>query len=103
MGYIAYMRYPLKERKKERKTISLYWKCNEEHNCNTYGNFILINTNVVKKETRIQINPIEMSIIRLSFGISGSSVLSKMTNPNEPTVKRKLAANPSMMYCPLTR
>ena len=37
-----------------------------------------------------------------NFGKPGPLALSMMTYPNPPTVKRKLAASPSMMYWPFT-
>lgn len=64
----------------------------------TYGNFILINIKVTAKETMTQRNPIEINRIRLNLGVVGLCVLSKMIKPIPPMVKKKLDANPSIMY-----
>lgn len=58
---------------------------------------------MVKNETMIKMNPTEMSRILFNLGVIGLCVLSKMTNPRPPSVKSKLEASPSMMYCPFTR
>lgn len=63
----------------------------------TYGNFILMNTLHIKKEIRMDINPTEMRRIRFRRGMEWF-VLSSITNPSPPIVKRKLEANPSIMY-----
>lgn len=47
-------------------------------------------------------NPIDIKIILLSFGVEGLCVWSKTIKPNPPMVNKKLEANPSIMYCPLT-
>lgn len=67
----------------------------------TYGNFILMNTRHIKKEIKIEINPTHRSRIRFRRGIEWL-VLSNMINPRPPIVKRKLEANPSIMYWPFT-
>ena len=64
----------------------------------TYGNFMRIKIQVVKNETRMEMNPIEMRNILLAFDVVGLCVLSRMTNPMEPRTKRNEAARPSIMY-----
>lgn len=68
----------------------------------TYGSFILINTLHMKNDISIDANPTQNISTLLSFGITGAFVWSKMTNPRPPRVNRKLEANPSIMYWPLT-
>lgn len=70
---------------------------------NTYGNFILMNTLHIKKETMMAMNPTLSNKIRLSLGTKGLLVWSRITKPSPPSVNRKLEASPSMMYCPFTR
>ena len=67
----------------------------------TYGNFILMKIQVVKNEIIINIKPIEISRILFILGVIGLCVLSSITNPSPPNVKNRLAANPSIIYCPL--
>ena len=64
----------------------------------TYGSFMRMKIQVVKNETRMEMNPMEMRNIRLALEVVGLCVLSRMTNPMEPSTKRKEAANPSMIY-----
>ena len=71
----------------------------------TYGNFIRMKIHVVINEMMMHKNPIAVNKILFNFGcpVGLACVLSRMTNPRDPIVKRKLDANPSIMYCPLTR
>lgn len=57
---------------------------------------------VVKKDTRIHRNATDISKMRLSLGVDGLCVRSRMMKPKPPREKRKLDASPSMMYCPFT-
>uniref|UniRef100_A0A3B4B9N5 Ethanolamine-phosphate phospho-lyase n=1 Tax=Periophthalmus magnuspinnatus TaxID=409849 RepID=A0A3B4B9N5_9GOBI len=54
--------------------------------------------------TGIRPNPASfMSVAkRLSLGMFGALDLSRIMKPSPPIVKRKLEANPSIMYCPFT-
>lgn len=64
----------------------------------TYGIFILIKTLSAKNDNNIQNDPIEIIMMRLSFGIRPTLVRSKIINPNAPIVNIKLDAKPSIMY-----
>jgi hypothetical protein len=64
----------------------------------TYGNFILMKIQQVKKDTTMQINPTKIRSSRFSLGVAGEWVCSRTTKPNPPMVNKKLAARPSMMY-----
>jgi hypothetical protein len=57
----------------------------------------------VKNDTTMQINPTKIRSNRFSLGVAGEWVCSRTTKPNPPMVNKKLAARPSMMYCPFTR
>ena len=57
---------------------------------------------VVKNDTMMQMNPMDISRIRFSLGVRGSWVLSRITKPKAPMVNRKEDASPSMIYWPLT-
>jgi len=52
----------------------------------------------MKKETSMQMKAMLSRRMRLSLGVEGLLVWSRMTNPRPPRVKRKLDARPSMMY-----
>lgn len=57
---------------------------------------------VVKNDTKMNMKPIDVSNIRLSLALPGACVWSIIMKPSPPIVNRKLLANPSMMYWPLT-
>lgn len=69
----------------------------------TYGSFILINVQHVKYDTIIHANPTPVNSVRFNLGVDLLLVKSNITNPKPPILKRKLDANPSIIYCPLTR
>lgn len=71
--------------------------------CRYPGSFILMNIQVVKKDTRIHRKATEINKILFNFGVEGLCVRSRMMKPRPPREKRKLDASPSMMYCPFTR
>lgn len=50
-----------------------------------------------------QINPSAMRSNLFSFGNPGELDLSRTMKPSPPRENMKLAAKPSIMYCPLTR
>lgn len=61
-----------------------------------------MNIQVVKKDTRIHRKATEISKILFNLGVEGLCVRSRMMNPRPPSEKRKLEANPSIIYCPFT-
>lgn len=70
----------------------------------TYGNFMRMKTQVTRKETMIMAKPIDIKNTLLKLGgLVVVCVLSKMMKPHAPTVNKRLAASPSIMYWPLTR
>lgn len=75
----------------------------DNYPCKYPGSFMRMKIQVVKNETIMQINPTAVMSMRLSLGVSGEWMWSKMINPRPPVENRKLEASPSMMYCPLTR
>lgn len=64
----------------------------------TYGSFILIKVQHVKYDTMMQAKPTPVSSVRFNFGVDLLLVKSNMTNPKPPILKRKLDANPSIIY-----
>merc|ERR1712135_132900 len=67
------------------------------------GSFILIKTLHMEKERRIETNPTQSNRILFNLGVVGLLVRSRMMNPIPPRENKKLEANPSKMYWPLTR
>lgn len=62
-----------------------------------------IKMNVVTYEITTKISPRYVNKMRFNFGAPGECVWSKIIYPRPPIVNRKLLANPSMIYWPLTR
>jgi len=56
----------------------------------------------MKNEMRMDANPTQNISTLLSLGITGELVWSSIMNPSPPSVKRKLAAKPSIIYWPFT-
>lgn len=57
----------------------------------------------VINDTITLINPTHIKRTLLSLGVDGLCVWSNSIKPMPPEVKRKLDANPSIIYCPFTR
>lgn len=61
-----------------------------------------MNTLAMKKLNRTQTNPMNRRRNLLSFGMFGTFDWSKILKPKPPIVNRKLDADPSLIYCPVT-
>lgn len=61
-----------------------------------------MNTLAMKKLSRTLTKPMNSRRKRLSLGMFGAFERSRIMKPKPPMVKRKLEANPSMMYWPFT-
>jgi hypothetical protein len=61
-----------------------------------------MNTLAMKKLSRTLTKPMNNRRKRLSLGMFGAFERSRIMKPKPPMVKRKLEANPSMMYWPFT-
>lgn len=70
---------------------------------NTYGNFIFMNTLQQKNATETQMKPKNSNRNRFNLGKPTAFDLSSTMNPIPPRENIKLAARPSIIYCPLTR
>lgn len=64
---------------------------------------MVMNTRQATKAAPTQKKPRAKSMERLSLEWPAALERSRTIKPTPPSVKRKLEARPSMMYCPLTR